>query len=138
MKKIDLVVTRHGALVEYLREIGLCDETVEVKAHATQMDVLDKRVAGVLPHNLSCLCDTYTEVPLSLPQELRGVELTLEQVRQYAGTARTYKVLVAEHSRGFCGFCSSPDIKEETWWGQDSVTVYTVIRCMECGRMEVL
>ena len=92
MKKIELVVTKHPGLVEYLREIGLADAETKVISHATPEEVRGKRVCGVLPHSLSCLCETFTEVPLALPQELRGEELTIEQVRQYAGPPTTYRV----------------------------------------------
>lgn len=94
MKKIDLVVTRHPGLVEYLRELGLATEEVVVVSHATPETVAGKRVCGVLPHNLSCLCESFTEVPLTLPAELRGKELTLEQVRRYAGKPVTYTVRI--------------------------------------------
>ena len=93
MKKLDLIVTRHPGLVTYLREIGLADAETVVIPHATPDVVRGKRVCGVLPHSLSCLCDTFTEIPLNLPQELRGVELTVEQVRQFAGAPVTYRVL---------------------------------------------
>ena len=93
MSNIEIVVTRHPGLVEYLREIGLADVETIVVTHATPDVVRGKRVCGVLPHSLSCLCETFTEVPLDLPQELRGVELTVEQVRQFAGAPITYRVL---------------------------------------------
>lgn len=96
---VDLVVTRHPGLVEYLRELGLATEEVIVISHATPENVAGKRVCGVLPHNLSCLCESFTEVPLTLPPELRGVELTLEQVRQYAGKPVTYTVRVISVER---------------------------------------
>ena len=92
MKKIDLIVTRHPGLVEYLQEIGLAGSSTEVISHASPEAVAGKNVCGVLPHSLSCLCESFTEVPLILPAELRGSELTLEQVRQYARPAVTYKV----------------------------------------------
>lgn len=91
---VDLVVTRHPGLVEYLRELGLATDKVQVVSHATPEAVTGKNVCGVLPHNLSCLCESFTEVPLNLPAELRGVELTLEQVRLYAGKPVTYVVKV--------------------------------------------
>lgn len=91
-KKIDLVVTRHPGLVEFLRERGLCAPDATVIPHASPEDVRGKHVCGVLPHSLSCLCESFTEVPLTLPPELRGVELSLEQVRQYAGEPATYIV----------------------------------------------
>lgn len=91
---IELIVTRHPGLVEYLQEIGLADSTTEVISHASPEAVDGKHVCGVLPHSLSCLTASFTEVPLILPAELRGVELSLEQVRQYAKPAVTYRVQV--------------------------------------------
>jgi len=90
--KIDLIVTRHPGLVEYLKEKGLADEHVDVITHASQEQVTGRHVCGVLPHSLSCLCESFTEIPLSLPAELRGQELTLAQVRQYADEAVTYEI----------------------------------------------
>lgn len=95
MAKIDLIVTRHSALIDYLKELGLADEATEVVVHATPDVIRGKHVCGVLPHSLSCLCESFTEVPLNLPVDLRGVELTLEQVREYSCPAVTYKVEVA-------------------------------------------
>lgn len=91
---LDLVVTRHPGLVEYLREIGLAGAETVVVPHATPDMVRGKCVCGVLPHSLSCLCQSFTEVPLNLPQQLRGAELTVEQIRQYAGAPITYRVEV--------------------------------------------
>lgn len=90
---IDLIVTRHQGLVEYLTEIGLADSTTEVVSHASPDAVAGKNVCGVLPHSLSCLCESFTEIPLVLPADLRGKELTCEDVRQYAGQPVTYKVV---------------------------------------------
>lgn len=90
--KIDLIVTRHPGLIEYLREIGAIADNCDVITHATPEAVAGRNVCGVLPHSLSCLCASFSEVPLSLPAELRGAELTVEQVRRYAGQMATYKV----------------------------------------------
>ena len=87
-----VIVTRHPALVAYLIEIGLCWEGCRVITHATPDDVSGMRVIGVLPLHLAALARSVTEVPLDLPPAMRGQELTLEQVRQYAGTPRTYVV----------------------------------------------
>lgn len=92
MKRVDLVVTRHKALVEYLRELGLVEEGVEVIEHATPEAVTGRNVCGVLPHSLSCLTESFTEVPLKLTPELRGKELDLETLRKIAGKPVTYKV----------------------------------------------
>lgn len=89
---IDLIVTRHPGLVDYLQEIGLAGEGVEVLSHATAEDVVGKHVCGVLPHSLSCLTSRFTEVPLALTPELRGLELDFAMVRAIAGTPVTYVI----------------------------------------------
>lgn len=87
-----LIITRHPGLVQYLLAEKLVPEDCEIRTHASESDVLGKHVWGVLPHNLSCLCESFTEVPLNLPPSLRGVELDEDQVRQFAGKPVTYKV----------------------------------------------
>jgi putative CRISPR-associated protein (TIGR02620 family) len=90
--RIDLIVTRHSGLVEYLIREGLATTETVVVSHATPENVAGLNVCGVLPHSLSCLCASFTEVPLFLPAELRGQELTVDQVAQYAQPAVTYTV----------------------------------------------
>lgn len=92
IKKIDLVVTRHNALVEYLIEEGVVDPDVKVIPHATPEQIAGKHVCGVLPHSLSCLASAFTEVPLVLPPELRGKELTVDDIRNHAKEPQTYCV----------------------------------------------
>lgn len=87
-----LVVTRHPSLVAFLIEQGYVSPDSEIIEHATAENVAGKHVWGVLPHSLSCLTKSFTEVPLTLPAELRGVELTVNQIRQYAGKPVTYVV----------------------------------------------
>ena len=87
-----IIVTRHTALVQYLTEIGLAPEGSQVIAHATEDDVRDCRVIGVLPHRLSVHCSSVVEIPLDIPADLRGVELTIEQVRAFAGRPVEYVV----------------------------------------------
>jgi hypothetical protein len=91
MEKI--VVTRHPALVAFLLELGLVDETVKVLAHVTAADVVGKHVFGVLPLSLAALAAKVTEIPLTLPAEKRGVELTLDDMKVFAGKPTTYVVV---------------------------------------------
>jgi len=90
--EVDIVITRHPALVDYLREQGIVSGDVEVISHASPDVVRGKHVLGVLPHSLSCLCASFTEIPLRLPPEMRGKELTIEDLRKYAGSPVTYVV----------------------------------------------
>jgi hypothetical protein len=91
--RIEVVVTRHPALVEYLRELGLVEREVMTLTHASSQDVADKHVAGVLPHSLSCLAASFTEVPLRLTPDMRGKELDLETIRRIAEPPVTYRVI---------------------------------------------
>lgn len=90
--KQKVVVTRHQGLVQYLKVIGLVDDNVPVLTHASPDDVRGKIVYGVLPMNLAALAAEVIEIPLDIPPELRGKELSLEQMFQYAGEPFTYKV----------------------------------------------
>ena len=45
-----------------------------------------------LPLDLAACCNTVTTVALDLPRELRGVELTVEQIEQCFIGVSTYKV----------------------------------------------
>jgi len=92
VEKINLIVTRHKGLVTYLKEEGMINDDVKVIDHASAEAVEGKHVLGVLPHSLSCLTKSFTEIPLRLPSELRGKELTSNDVRKYAGKPMTYKV----------------------------------------------
>jgi hypothetical protein len=91
---IDVVITRHPALVDYLRELEMVGDGVEIISHATPEAVAGRHVCGVLPHSLSCLTASFTEVPLRLTPELRGKELDLATLREIAGEPVTYKVEV--------------------------------------------
>lgn len=96
MQKETVVVTRHDGLVMYLVQEGLVPSGVTVIRHATAENVAGKHVWGVLPHSLSCLCKSFTEVPLALTAEMRGKELSAEDVRAIAGAPVTYAVRVVE------------------------------------------
>ncbi len=98
--KIELVVTRHPALLEYLQAIGLATEQTLVVSHATKEDIQGKDVCGVLPHSLSCFCNTFTEIPLNLTPEMRGKELNLKELWAIAMPAKTYIIKeIAETGR---------------------------------------
>ena len=91
-----IVVTRHASLVALLRERGILTEDARVIAHATPDDVRGARVIGVLPLALAALAESITEIPLTLTPEMRGRELTLDELRACAGEATTYSVRVTE------------------------------------------
>ena len=90
-----VVVTRHPGLVEWLIRANLINQDTPVIAHATVDDVLGKHVIGVLPMSLACHVQAVTEVALTIPAEMRGKELSIDQVEEYQQGVVTYKVTLA-------------------------------------------
>ena len=93
-KKETVIVTRHKSLVEYLTQKGILPlhSKARVITHASEKDVKGKHVIGVLPLRLASLAASITEVPLDLPADLRGRELTLQDIIRYAGAPITYSI----------------------------------------------
>ena len=91
MEKI--IVTRHPALVEYLKEMEIIDGNERMRTHATEEDVRGKDVIGVLPLSLASVANRVTEVTLNLTPEMRGRELSLDEIRSVAGDVTTYTVI---------------------------------------------
>ena len=91
-----VIVTRHKALVEYLVNKGIVSKDSQVISHATASDIRGKHVIGVLPMHMAALARTITEIPLDIPAEMRGKELSLEQVKEYAGEPVKYSVRTEE------------------------------------------
>ena len=99
--RIDIIISRHKALVDYVKKAfpGYIGEDLEVIEHITPENkekIIGKRVLGNLPMELAALAAEVTVIPLALPRELRGKELTLDEVRCHAGTPTTFKVSPTE------------------------------------------
>ena len=87
-----VIVTRHAGLLAYLVSEGIAPPDAPVITHATPEDVTGKHVIGVLPLNLACFAAKVTEIPITMPEEYRGRELTVDELRQFAGEPRTFHV----------------------------------------------
>ena len=90
-----VIISRHQGLLDWLASKGI---TGRVIPHATSDDVRGKNVIGNLPLHLAALADTVTVVNLpNLPAELRGKELSAEEMDQYGASLATYKVKHLSH-----------------------------------------
>lgn len=87
-----IVVTRHEALVSYLRSLGMIRNDTRVIRHASVDDIRGMNVIGVLPLHLAAEAESITEVTLNIPDRLRGTELTLKEVQQFARPPVRYRV----------------------------------------------
>lgn len=85
IRKKQPVVTRHKALLAYLLDKNIIKEG-EYKwiEHADYKDVMGQDVIGVLPFQLASYAKSVTEVPLKLTPEMRGKELTFDEVEKVA------------------------------------------------------
>lgn len=92
---IDIVVTRHTGLVEFLVERGVLDSNIPVVAHATAATITGKNVLGVLPLHLAALAASVTEATLNLTPDQRGKELDIEEMRKAFQGFTTYVVMKA-------------------------------------------
>lgn len=88
-----VVVTRHPALVDYLKEKGLVDKNTKVLTHANKEDIIGKNVIGILPIDLAAYANSITSVTMNLTEAHRGRELTLEDMKEIVGEIKTYMVV---------------------------------------------
>jgi len=86
-----IVVTRHVNLIKYLQEVEGITAT-QIITHANEDDVRDKIVIGILPLHLASLATEIWEVPINVPLELRGIELSVEQLKEFAQPMQKYIV----------------------------------------------
>lgn len=95
------VVTRHKALVSYLLDKDIIKEgEFKLIEHADYQEVQGQDVIGVLPLQLSAYAKSITEVPLKLTPEMRGKELTFEEVEKIAEKPVKYIVREVNSSDG--------------------------------------
>ena len=93
IRKKQPVITRHKALLAYLLDKDIIKEgEYKLIEHADYKDVEGQDVIGVLPLQLASYAKSVTEVPLKLTPEMRGKELTFEEVEKVADKPVQYIV----------------------------------------------
>ena len=89
-RKIDtIIVTRHPGLVEWLERHGI---TGEVKASVTLDDIKGKHVVGALPAHIAQWAAYVTSVDYFCPFEMRGKDLTADDLESYGAKLFDYRV----------------------------------------------
>ena len=88
-----LVVSRHKGLIEWLERRGMINETTEIVSHITDKSVLYNRtVIGNLPLSLACLTGRMLTIEMEVPQELRGKDITADEMDNCGAYVDEYKV----------------------------------------------
>ena len=101
IRKKQLIVTRHKSLVSYLIDKNIIKEgEYKLIEHADYKDVEGQNVIGVLPLQLASYAKSITEVPLKLTSQMRGKELTFDEVEKIAEEPVQYIVREVNSSDG--------------------------------------
>ena len=101
IRKKQPVVTRHKALVSYLIDKNIIKEgEYKLIEHADYKDVEGQNVIGVLPLQLASYAKSVTEIPLKLTHQMRGKELTFDEVEKIADKPVQYIVREVNSSDG--------------------------------------
>ena len=82
-----------GSRVSEVQEISGHGITGKVIASATPDDIRDKHVIGALPLHLAALALDVTTVDYNCPFDLRGKDLTAQQLDDLGAVLNTYTVM---------------------------------------------
>ena len=88
-KNQTIIVTRHQGLVDWLAQRGIVG-TVMPSVFAD--DVRGKHIVGALPLHLAAEAASVTTVAFQCPPELRGVDLTVQQLDDLGAKLETFVV----------------------------------------------
>ena len=91
----EVLVVKNGKedYEQFLLDLGIITPgNYDVVDRATKKMVVDKHVIGNLPLHLAARCHTITSVAMSVPLEMRGRELTLDELREVYRSVHTYRV----------------------------------------------
>lgn len=91
-----LIVTRHSGMVDWLSRNGVSGRVV---SHASAEDVRGMNVYGNLPMHLAALADSITTVDMDLPAEMRGQDISADQMDSYDARMTTYQVRSVEMNK---------------------------------------
>lgn len=89
---LTVVVTRHPALVQFLRNRGMITEGNRIIEHATQSDIYGKTIIGNVSLGLAAMAREVITVDLGLTREQRGRELSLADIEGASPVIRRYRV----------------------------------------------
>ena len=88
-----IIVTRHEGAVEWLKQNYVVGKVI---SHATAEDVRGKVVYGVLPLHLAAEAEAVWIIQMDLPAELRGKDLTPDQMDACGAKLVKYEVRKVE------------------------------------------
>ena len=91
-----IIVSRHKATIDFLleRKIKGVDKNTPIIGHVDSPEqIRGKHVVGNLTLSLAAHTSEITVLNLKVPEELRGKELNLEQLRSFCESIETFSVV---------------------------------------------
>lgn len=87
-----IIITRHKGIIEFLAQHNI---TGEVITHVENIEqIAGKDVCGILPIVMAAHTNSITTIGFThLPEEMRGKELTLEQMHKYGAYLEKFQVV---------------------------------------------
>lgn len=85
----NLIVSKSVGVVEFFRRKGITGRTV---AWASERDCDDKDIYGVVPFQHAAAARTITLIDMEIPPERRGQYLSADEIQEFGGVLRTFKV----------------------------------------------
>lgn len=87
-----VIVSRHPGAVDWLRLRGISGRVVE---HATEADVRNRVVYGILPFHLAALAKELVMIDVpNIPQDRRGADISAEEMDRYGAKLTHYMVII--------------------------------------------
>lgn len=75
---------------------GYLPSSTRVIAQATPKDLTGNRIIGILPVDLAALCGEYWALNMRIPAEMRGKELTCEDMERFGCSIKRFLVFPEE------------------------------------------
>jgi len=89
-----IIVTKYSALVDYIHEVGLASTECEAIEYVNSSATRNKHIIGIVPLRTAARAKTITYIPLRIPEDRRGKELHIEEIRELAGKPIRYTINV--------------------------------------------
>lgn len=91
-----IIVTRHPGALAWIQKRHPEFQDAQVIAQAKPDDLAGNRVIGILPVDLAAMCGEYWALNMRIPAEMRGKELTCEDMERFGCSIKRFLVFPEE------------------------------------------
>nr|BDI55091.1 MAG: CRISPR-Cas system-associated protein Csx16 [uncultured archaeon] len=88
-----IIVSRHAGAINWLKKHYPKFSNLKHLTHISEEEIKDRIIIGTLPVNLAVLAKEYWHLSMNVPLEMRGKELTVEDMENFNCKIENYKIL---------------------------------------------